>query len=187
LFGVNKTIWGQKEEDISCDGVQCTFGTCAVLTGSAALTRPGPDTLFGISLFTRRFAGAKKEVLHGDQATTSQTDRRNERVQQTRQGDCHQPPLKKGWKETNALDDTPDWVNCTLLGHSTSTCRCVRPLAAPPMLPTKSTTGRTVTPLLEEPFRLRRKERKEARHMLHPKTTLQWPATQHEQARTKPQ
>jgi hypothetical protein len=87
---------------------------------------------------------AVEEVLHGDQATTLQTDRRNERVQQTRQADCHQPPLQKGWKETNALDDTPDWANCTLSGHSTSTCRCVRPLAAPPMLPTKSTTGRTV-------------------------------------------
>jgi hypothetical protein len=40
--------------------------------------------------------------------------------------------------------------------------------------------------VLEEPFRLRRKERREARHMLHPKTTLQWPETQHEQARRKP-
>jgi hypothetical protein len=43
-----------------------------------------------------------------------------------------------GWKGADARKDPPDWASCTLSGHSTSTCRCVGPLATPPMLPTKS-------------------------------------------------
>ena len=68
-------------------------------TNSNAITQP---------TLKKRTEEKEEEVLHRDQATTLQTDGRNERVQQTRQGDCHQPPLQKGWEETNALDDTPD-------------------------------------------------------------------------------
>jgi hypothetical protein len=115
-----------------------------------------------------------------------QTDRWNEGEQQDRQGDCHEPPLQKGSTETNALDDTPNWENCTLSGHSTTTCRCVRPRAAPPMLPTRSTTERTVADSSCRALQAATKGTKEARHMLLPKTTLQWPESQHEQAMTRP-
>jgi hypothetical protein len=48
-----------------------------------------------------------EEVLHGDQATTLQTDHRNQRVQQTRQGDCHQPPLQQAGKKRTPLELLP--------------------------------------------------------------------------------
>jgi hypothetical protein len=73
-----------------------------------------------------------------------------------------------------------------LSGHSTSTCRCVRPSTAPPMLPTKRTTERTVADSACRALQAATKGTKKARHMLLPKTTLQWPESQHEQARTKP-
>jgi hypothetical protein len=44
---------------------------------------------------SHQYLRGEEEVLHGDQATTWQTDRRNERVQQTRHGDCPNPHFKK--------------------------------------------------------------------------------------------